>query len=53
MFSSEVNALQPRLTAFGLLVGRLAVLQVTAVIHPVVEHANDKQRDRSASKKMQ
>ena len=31
-----------RLTAFGLLVGRLAALQVTAVIHPVVEHAHDK-----------
>ena len=28
--------------AFRLLAGRLAVFQVTAVIPPVVEHANDK-----------
>jgi hypothetical protein len=31
-----------RLTAFGLLVSRLAVFQMTAVVHPVVQHPHDK-----------
>lgn len=36
------DSLQLLLDGVGLLVDGLAVLQVTAVIHPVVRHANDK-----------